>query len=325
MCGGSIHCALNEEPHATFQRRTPSPILALVPWIELKIDVPEETADEVAARLAAAGVVFEIRDGETFERPTQGRALFVTHLQPELAREQQATIQRLVEHAVASVAGDGQVSVTVSELHDESWRDAWKRFFVARRLGRRFLLRPSWDVVPAGPSDRVIDLDPGRAFGTGAHASTQLCLEAMEVLEEEGRRPCRVLDAGCGSGILAIAAARIWPECELVCLDVDPEAVQTARENAERNGVAEKITFLVGDAADVSGSFDLVLANIQLEVLTRVARSLAGLLSAGGGLVLSGLLEGQESAASEAYVPWGLQVARTLAMDEWRAVLLRRG
>jgi len=134
-----------------------------------------------------------------------------------------------------------------------------------------------------------------------------------------------VLDAGCGSGILAIAAARIWPECELVCLDVDPEAVQTARENAERNGVAEKITFLVGDAADVSGSFDLVLANIQLEVLTRVARSLAGLLSAGGGLVLSGLLEGQESAASEAYVPWGLQVARTLAMDEWRAVLLRRG
>ena len=177
--------------------------------------------------------------------------------------------------------------------------------------------------MAAGPGDRVIDLDPGRAFGTGAHASTRLCLEALELLEDQGLQPRRFLDAGCGSGILSIAALRVWPAAHGVCRDVDPEAVETARENAVLNHVLPALDFEVGDAAASGAGFDLVLANIQLEVLERIAAPLAAAVLPGGALVLSGLLEGQDEPAARAYTAHGLAVTSTLAAPEWRAVVLR--
>ena len=295
-----------------------------MPWIELTLEIPAEAAEEVTARLALRGTNFEVRDGETLARATPGRVEVRIHVTPEHAGEEQAAVERLVRGVAELVPAAAEFSLTVAEVHDESWRDAWKRFFRAQRLGRRFLLRPSWDQVAAGPGDRVIDLDPGRAFGTGAHASTRLCLDALERLEDTGLRPDRFLDAGCGSGILAIAALRVWPAARGVCRDVDPEAVETARENAARNDVLSALDFEVGDAAAAEAGFDLVLANIQLEVLERIAAPLAAAVAPGGGLVLSGLLEGQDEPAGRAYAALGLAVTDTLTAPEWCAVILRR-
>jgi ribosomal protein L11 methyltransferase len=296
-----------------------------VPWIELIIDVPEAATEEVTTRLALRGAAFEVRDHETLARPAPGQVQLRIYVAPERADEERAAVERVLREAAALDPVAAGASLAVAELLDESWRDAWKRFFRAQRLGRRFLLRPSWDQVAAGPEDRVIDLDPGRAFGTGAHASTRLCLEAIEWLEDHGLRPRRFLDAGCGSGILAIAALRVWPEARGVCRDVDPEAVETARENAARNDALAALAFEVGDADGAGIGYDLVLANIQLEVLERIAGPLAAAVAPGGALVLSGLLEGQDEAAGRAYTAHGLAVAATLAAPEWRAVVLRRG
>jgi ribosomal protein L11 methyltransferase len=295
-----------------------------VPWIELTIDVPEEATEDVTTRLALRGTAFEVRDRETLARPSPGQVQLRIYVAPERADEERATVARLLREAAALVPAAACSSLSSAELLDESWRDAWKRFFRAQRLGRRFLLRPSWDQVAAGLGDRVIDLDPGRAFGTGAHASTRLCLEAIELLEDRGLRPGRFLDAGCGSGILSIAALRVWPAARGVCRDVDPEAVETAHENAARNEVLRALDFEVGDAATAGVGFDLVLANIQLEVLERVAAPLAAAVAPGGALVLSGLLEGQDEPAGRAYAVHGLTVTDTLAAPEWRAVVLRR-
>jgi ribosomal protein L11 methyltransferase len=295
-----------------------------VPWTELILEVAAEAAEEVTAALALRGTNFEVRDGETLLKAAAGRVEVRAYVAPERAAEERAAIARTVEAALALVPGAGPHTLAVAELTDESWRDAWKRFFRAVRLGARFLLRPSWDLVAPGPGDRVIDLDPGRAFGTGAHSSTRLCLTALERLEAEGLAPGRFLDAGCGSGILAIAALRIWPAARGVCLDVDPEAVATARENAERNAVEASLDFVVGDAAAAGTGFDLVLANIQLEVLERIATPLAAAVAPGGALVLSGLLEGQDELAARPYREAGLTVVATLAEPDWRAVVLRR-
>ena len=295
-----------------------------MPWIELTLDVPEEATEEVTTRLALRGMAFEVRDAETLARPAPGLVQLRIYVAPERADAERAVVERLVQEAAARVPAAGRANLTAAELLDESWRDAWKRFFRAQRLGRRFLLRPSWDQVAAGPGDRVIDLDPGRAFGTGAHASTRLCLEAIELLEDRGLCPRRFLDAGCGSGILSIAALRVWPAAHGVCRDVDPEAVETARENAALNHVLLALDFEVGDAAAPGAGFDLVLANIQLEVLERIAAPLAAAVAPGGALVLSGLLEGQDEPAARAYTAHGLTVSEILAAPEWRAVVLRR-
>jgi ribosomal protein L11 methyltransferase len=295
-----------------------------VPWIELILDVPEEATEEVTTRLALRGVAFEVRDAETLARPDAGLVRLLVYVAPERADAERADLERLVREAAALVPAAGRARLTAAELLDESWRDAWKRFFRAQRLGRRFLLRPSWDQVASAPGDRVIDLDPGRAFGTGAHASTRLCLDALELLEERGLAPRRFLDAGCGSGILAIAALRVWPEAHGVCCDVDPEAVETSRENAALNHVDAALDFVVGDAEAAGTGFDLVLANIQLEVHERIAAPLAAAVAPGGALVLSGLLEGQEEQAARVYTAQGLTVSATLAAPEWRAVVLAR-
>jgi ribosomal protein L11 methyltransferase len=297
-----------------------------MPWIELVLDVPEEATEEVTTRLALRGLAFEVRDAETLARPGPGLVQLRIYVAPERADAERATVARLVQEAAALVPAAARARLTAAELLDESWRDAWKRFFRAQRLGRRFLLRPSWDQVAAGPEDRVIDLDPGRAFGTGAHASTRLCLEAIELLEERGLRPGRFLDAGCGSGILSIGALRVWPTAHGVCCDVDPEAVETARENAALNHALDSLDFVGGDAEAAGTGFDLVLANIQLEVLERIAAPLAAAVAPGGALVLSGLLEGQDEPAGRAYTAHGLRVTDVLDAPEWRAVVLvRRG
>jgi ribosomal protein L11 methyltransferase len=295
-----------------------------VRWTELILEVPVEVAEEVTARLALRGTMFEVRDGETLARATPGRVQLRIYVAPERAEDERDAVGRAVQETAALMPAAASFSLTAAELSDDTWRDAWKRFFRAQRLGRRFLLRPSWDQVAVGPADRVIELDPGRAFGTGAHASTRLCLDAIELLEDRGHHPGRILDAGCGSGILAIAALRVWPTARGVCRDVDPEAVETARENAARNDVLGALDFEVGDAAATSAGFDLVLANIQLEVLERIAAPLAAAVAPGGALVLSGLLEGQDEPAGRAYVPHGLSVTDTLAAPEWCAVILRR-
>src|SRR5262249_53005297 len=157
-------------------------------------------------------------------------------------------------------------------LRDEAeWRDVWKKYFKPHRVGRAFVVKPSWEPWERQAGDRVLEIDPGRAFGTGGHESTQLVMEAMEELAQVGT----FLDVGTGSGILALAAASLWPSARGVAIDVDPEAVLCARENIERCGFGARVAASGTPIGKVQGTFDAVFANLAADTLEVMRADLA--------------------------------------------------
>ena len=205
--------------------------------------------------------------------------------------------------------------LTARVVEDKDWLESWKAEFVPIRIGA-FVVRPTWS-EPDRDSVEIV-LDPGMAFGTGLHPTTQQCLEALSTLQLEGRS---VLDVGTGSGILAIAAAKRGAS-PVVAVDTDPLAVDAARENAVGNGVA--IPVGVGSAAEVPGRFEVVIANIVAPVLQRIAPHLAARLASGGTLLLGGITAPAEAATREAFSHVRLEVLDRNERDDWVALALRR-
>ena len=204
-------------------------------------------------------------------------------------------------------------------LPEERWRDSWKRYFRPRRIGRRLLVSPSWATYRTRTGDTVIEIDPGMAFGTGQHPTTAMCLRA---LEERLRRGDEVLDVGTGSGILAVAAAKLGAR-RVLALDIDPQAVKAARDNAVANGVGDVVEVREGTLPDsVAGErFDLIMANISGLTLERLAASLAGALRDGGALIVSGFLEDAVAGLGSVFAEAGLRVDGVEADGVWRAMV----
>ena len=214
-------------------------------------------------------------------------------------------------------------------LQDADWRDSYKAHFHAWQFGRLHWV-PVWErdtfSLPAG--DAVLWLDPGLAFGTGNHETTRLCVERLVTLAEERGSGGRVLDAGCGSGILALSAALLGFR-DVAGFDHDPEAVRISHENAAANRLDGRVRFFVADLvtglAEETGRVDVVLANIQADVLMRHARELVGAMAPGGTLILSGILANENTQVRttfEALTPgWAINAR---VMGEWSDVVLTR-
>ncbi|MFP5255517.1 MAG: 50S ribosomal protein L11 methyltransferase [Acidimicrobiia bacterium] len=201
---------------------------------------------------------------------------------------------------------------------DDSVLDAWRAHARPVRAGRRVVLHPAWLPIEAvAADDVVVVLDPGRAFGSGSHPATRLAVAAIEAHGPGDR----VLDVGCGSGVLAVVAARLGSR-HVTAVDVDPEAVRATAANAAANGVADRIDPSLGPLGEVTGAFDLVVANIGQRVLVELAPDLLALAAPGGTLVLSGLLADQVPAVVAAY-PGADEVACG-EEDGWAAPVLRR-
>ncbi len=207
-------------------------------------------------------------------------------------------------------------------LRDEDWQRAWQRRLRARRIGR-LLVRPSWDTATAKAGEVAIEIEPGMAFGTGEHPTTALCLRALAELVRGGES---VLDLGTGSGILAIAAAKLGA-ARVLALDIDPQAVRAARENARRNGVEGVIDVHQGTLTPgmtARARYDLICANIDGLTLERLAPLLARALGPGGRLVLSGFLSESARALAEAFSALGLRPLAELHEAPWAALVLEK-
>lgn len=182
----------------------------------------------------------------------------------------------------------GASAVEVREVPEENWAESWRQFFVPRRIGRRFVVRPTWESYDAGPDDVELVLDPGQAFGTGDHPTTRMCLELMEDVDWAGRT---LADVGCGSGILTVAAMRLGV-ASAVGVDLDPASVESSRENAARNGVAAE--FLLGKGfapLPPDGAWDVVLSNIVSAALIGLAPEAGERVRPGGAWIVSGIIE----------------------------------
>jgi ribosomal protein L11 methyltransferase len=217
-----------------------------------------------------------------------------------------------------------EVGVDATTHVGERWRDRWKEFFPAQVLGAAtLLLRPSWIERREGDPARELVLDPGRAFGTGLHETTQLCLEALVDLFERGASFLRVLDLGCGSGILALAAARLFTQAQVLAVDVDPEATETTRENVALNQLEARVHVLTGTIDDVEGvPYTLVVANIRRDVLLPHAAAIVARTSSD--LVLGGILDEEAAEVETTYRALGMHAHAHRRRGMWVGLHLRR-
>ncbi len=274
-------------------------------WVEIAVRVEGDRAEDVAAEIAPNGA--ELRDGEV---------VFWVALDE---REGALAAAR----AAVGAFGLDPADVTARAAVPESeWRDAWKRYFKVHRATRRLVIVPSWETYEPTGDDVVLDLDPGLAFGTGTHASTQLCLDALEELAPVDR----FLDLGTGSGILSIAAAKLWPSASGIATDIDPLAVHASRENCERNGVACRVECSDRSLSSIDERFPLVLANIQAPVHLALRDEMIPRVAPGGSLILSGLLAEQVDDVARCFVDAGMvldRIARSERAPEWSAAHLR--
>jgi len=215
----------------------------------------------------------------------------------------------------------GELACELCEVEQESWQDSWKQFWHCTRVGEKIVVCPSWEDFSPARGDVVLRLDPGMAFGTGTHQSTRLCLELAEKVVTGGQR---VLDLGCGSGILAIAALLLGANTALG-VDIDEVAVRTATENAQLNNVGGRAFFRKGNLAEhIDGSYDIIFANIIADVILRLLPEIPRVLAPKGVLIVSGILSERAGEIEAALGVSGLRAHTKLEDGGWAAIEIRR-
>jgi ribosomal protein L11 methyltransferase len=304
-------------------------------WLELAVDADVEAVEavsEILGRAAPGGTSVE----PAFELIDEGLGARLDPTRPAIVRAYLPARDRAAaDRAVAEVAAAlGHLQAfglrPIGELRtrlvqETDWADAWKAYFPVMRIGRRLVIRPTWRRHRRVPGDVVLALDPGMAFGTGLHPTTRLCLVGVEVLADRGALAgVRVLDVGCGSGILSIAALKLGAAAALG-VDTDPIAVEATVANARRNGLARRLPVRAGSLPSGAGPFDVVLANLIAGVLVPLAGALRDELRPGGWLLASGIFIDREGEVRDAFEAAGLRVTGRDVEGDWVALEAIRG
>jgi ribosomal protein L11 methyltransferase len=302
-------------------------------WLELAVDADLEAVEavsEIIGRVASGGTTVE----PAFELVDEGLGARIDPSRP-------ATVRGYLPAGDASAAEAGAAKVAdalghlgafglrpIGELRtrivrETDWADAWKAYFPVMRVGRRIVIRPTWRRHRRAARDVVLALDPGMAFGTGLHPTTRLCLAGLEPLADDGRLAgASVLDVGCGSGILAIAALKLGAASALG-VDTDPIAVEASLANARRNGLTRRLAARVGSVPTGEPPADVVLANLIAGALVPLAPLLRDELRPRGTLLASGILSDREGEVRDALVAAGLTMTGRASEGDWVALEAR--
>ncbi len=307
-------------------------------WAEVTCLAPAAAVDLLSSylvELSGAGVCTENRQVDTFsvEGLDDGREATISAYFPadDTLPLQVARVSAQLEELAAANSDWFFPPPVVTLVRQEEWAHSWKEHFKPFRVGERLVVKPTWEEYAAREGDLILEIDPGMAFGTGSHETTKLCLEAIEgICRGTGAfaggnypPPVSCLDVGCGSGILGIGALRLgfhW----VVGIDIDPEAVTVAQENAELNGVADKMTLSTLPLEQVEGTFGVVVANILAEELVRMASHLVQRIAPGGFLLLSGILTEKEPLVFAGFSRFALQPLAPAREGEWSCLVYCR-
>lgn len=303
-------------------------------WLELAVEADIEAVEavsEILGRVASGGTTVE----PAFDLVDEGLGARIDPSRPAIVRgyvpardasaadaDAAATAEALGHLQAFGLRAIGELRTRI--VHEEDWAEAWKAYFPVMRVGRRLVIRPTWRRHRRLPADVVLALDPGMAFGTGLHPTTRLCLAALESIADDGRVDgARILDVGCGSGILAIAAVKLGAS-DALGVDTDPIAIESTVANARRNRLARRIRARAGSLPSEEPPFDVVLANLIAGVLVPLAGALRAELRPGGTLVASGIFVDREAEVRSAFEAAGLAIHGRSDEGDWVALTVVR-
>ncbi|MDY6840699.1 MAG: 50S ribosomal protein L11 methyltransferase [Pseudomonadota bacterium] len=295
-----------------------------MPWIQLQIPADPDNADQLEDLLMAMGsdaVSMEDAADQPLYEPDPGTTPLWSQTTVTGLFESGRDIEQLcadIREAWHQQTQQALPGIEVTLVEDKDWERAWMDDFQPLKFGERLWIVPSWHDAP-DPDAANLMLDPGLAFGTGTHPTTALCLEWLDGQDAQGKQ---VIDYGCGSGILGLAALLLGAD-HVVGVDTDPQALEASRENARRNGVDDGKLDLFLPADEPETKADIMLANILAQPLIGLAPHLASRTRPGGDLVLSGILSGQAREVMAAYEPW-FMMDEPEQREEWIRLTGRR-
>ena len=280
-----------------------------MPWIQLRINTTNDLAEQISEQLEESGAVSvtfqDTYDNPVFE-PLPGETKLWGNTDVVGLYDAQTDIAEL-----QAILNLDQYSYKIEQLEDKDWEREWMDNFHPMLFGKRLWICPSWRDIP-DPNAVNVMLDPGLAFGTGTHPTTALCLTWLDSLDLNNKI---VIDYGCGSGILAIAALKLGAE-RVIGIDIDPQAIQASRDNAERNNVRQKIELYLAQDLPDNLQADVVIANILAGPLKELAPQISKLVKTDGKLGLSGILANQSQSVCEAYKSQ-FELDPVIEQEEW--------
>jgi ribosomal protein L11 methyltransferase len=310
-------------------------------WSEISIHTTNEAIEPISNILheaGASGVVIEDPFDLTKEREDQFGEIY--QLNPDDYPEEGVIIKAYLPvnsflgetvDAIKESINDlilhdidlGLNQVTISEVNEEEWATAWKKYYNPVKISEKFTIVPTWEIYePVSSDELIIELDPGMAFGTGTHPTTVMCIQALERTVRPGDR---VIDVGTGSGVLSIAAGMLGAE-DVRAYDLDEVAVASAKLNIKLNKVNDKVTVEQNNLLDgvEEESADVIVANILAEVILRFTDDVARVVKPGGSFIASGIIQPKKDLVKDALMNAGFEIVETILMEDWVAIIAKR-
>jgi len=304
-------------------------------WIEMKVKTTTEAIEAVANIFYEAGVAgVVIEDPKVYLRPQDESEWDYIEIPENVDFEEAFVTGYLVEdsslaertHAISERIRElptfgldiGKGEVAFATISDGDWGEAWKKYYKPTHIGEKIVIKPSWEEYTPKPDEIVIELDPGMAFGTGTHETTMICLELLEEYIKEGQT---VIDVGCGSGILSLAAAKLGA-AKVIAIDKDEVAVRVAKENISRNNMDSVIEVYKGDKLqnmDIKG--DVVIANIIADVVIDLSKEVPLYLKEKGKFLASGIIKDRKLSVIEALEKNGFDLILETEKGDWVALV----
>jgi len=302
-------------------------------WIEVKIKTKQENEDIVSHILYENGA-----NGLAIEDPRDITALSKKEedwdfIDPQLIKidedgivlkayfSEEEDIEVITGKIIELIEAQGLGEILLSEVDESDWAENWKKHYKTTRIGKRIVIKPSWETFEPEAGDIVIQLDPGMAFGTGSHETTAMCTEALEKFVKPG---ATVFDVGCGSGILSVVAAKLGAE-RVLGIDLDPMCVKISKENFQINKVEDKAEAIHGNLLDmVDEKADIIVANIIAEIVAGLVPQLISFLKDGGLIIASGIIDEKLQLVEDALMESGYSILDSRSLNGWCAVVAKR-
>ena len=309
-------------------------------WSEISILTTNEAVEPISNILheaGASGVVIE--DPQELEKEREDQFGEIYQLNPDDYPEEGVIvkaylpvnsflgetvdeIKEAVNNLIIYNIDIGLNKVSISEVNEEEWATAWKKYYNPVKISEKFTIVPTWeDYTPVNTDELIIELDPGMAFGTGTHPTTVMCIQALERTVQPGDR---VVDVGTGSGVLSIAAAKLGAG-KVEAMDLDDVAVQVAKLNLKLNKVHDVASISQNNLLDgVAEGADIVVANILAEVIVRFADDAGKVVKNGGHFITSGIIQQKKEVVKDAMINAGFEIEEIISMEDWVAIISRK-